>query len=189
MKKLLFALLFFAAVPAEAKLLDTTSSLGPGHLGAAVGGEFALYAPNPIRLELHERVGLVGGLDLYLNQFVGLHRESGLRLGGGLKWSLMSRKKNRPGLALWAGGFYQTQRKAAGAAASFMIDSQFGRLTPYAALDMDMWFENGVDTHFTLLGGTRIAIVKHVAAFLEAGGGLTGSRRNHFAALGLRLRL
>lgn len=189
MKPLIVALLLLVAVPAQAKLLDTTSSLGAGHLGAAAGAEFSLYSPNPIRLELHERVGLVGGLDLYLNQFVGLHRESGVRLGAGLKWSLLPRTKDRPGLALWGGGLYHTQRKVGGVAASFMIDGQFGRVTPYAALDMDLWFQNGTDARFTLLGGARLSIVNHVAAYLEAGVGLTGDPKNHLAAAGLRLSL
>ncbi|MCB9746585.1 MAG: hypothetical protein H6740_28680 [Alphaproteobacteria bacterium] len=178
------------AAPAQAKLLDDTGALGAGHLSLAVGAEAGIASPNPIRLELHERVGLVGGVGLFLDQFVGLHNESGARLGGGFKWSILSKKSGeRPGLALWAGGFYQTARKRAGAQGAFMVDYAIGRVTPYAALDLDLWFDDGVDARTGLLGGVRVAIVPHIALFVEGELGLSGRTKNHLAAAGLRLSI
>lgn len=179
-----------AAAPAEAKLLDDTSVVGPGHLSLAVGAEAGIESPNPIRLELHERVGLVGGVGLFLDQYVGLHNESGARLGGGFKWTVLSRRLGeRPGLALWAGGFYQTARKRAGAQGAFMVDYSFGRVTPYAAFDVDLWFDDGVDARTGLLGGVRVGIVSHIALFVEGQVGLSGRSKDHLAAAGLRLSI
>ncbi|MCA9550894.1 MAG: hypothetical protein KC933_12745 [Myxococcales bacterium] len=176
--------------PAQAKLLDDTSALGAGHLSLALGAEAGIVSPNPIRLELHERVGLVGGVGLFLDQYVGLHNEPGARLGGGFKWSILSKKSGvRPGLALWAGGFYQTARRRAGAQGAFMVDYAFGRVTPYAALDLDLWFDDGVDARTGFLGGVRVAIVPHIALFVEGEFGLSGRTKNHLAAAGLRLSI
>lgn len=172
-----------------AEVLDTSDSLGPGHLRLMVGAELGLEDPNPIRLDVQQRVGLASGLDLYLVQAIGLHRESGARLGGGLKWTALGKRKDRPGIALWGGGFFQTAREVAGLTGRVLIDYRFGRVTPYAALDLDLWFEDGVDTHVALLGGARISVVSHVAAFLEAGVGLTGTPRDHLVALGLALEI
>ena len=178
------------ARPAEARLLDDTSALGPGHLSLALGAEAGIESPNPIRLELHERVGLVGGVGLYLDQYVGLHNEPGARLGGGFKWTVLPGKAGqRPGLALWAGGFYQTARQRAAAQAAFMVDYSLGRVTPYAALDLDLWFDDGVDARTVLLGGVRVGIVPRVSLFAEAGVGLSGRAKDHLAAAGLRLRI
>lgn len=191
MRRLPLCLLALLAVsaPARAEVLDTTRSLGAGHFRVSAGAEFGLSSPNPIRLDLQERLGLVGGLDLHLVQSIGLHREPGARFGGGLKWTVLSNTKARPGIALWGGGFYQTARRVAGATGRFAIDYRFGRVTPYAALDLDLWFEDGVDTHLTLLGGARIGVVDHVGLFLEAGADLTGRRRDHLAAVGLALTI
>ena len=187
----LFGLAALTPQGAGAKILDGSQSLAPGHIGAALGAELSLEDPNPIRLEVKERVGLAGGLDLYLDQTIGLHREDGVRLGGGLKWTALSlsTKRGRPGIAVWGGGFFHTQREVAGAAFTALVDYRFGALRPYAALDLDLWFEDGVDTRLTILGGTRIAIVNHLGAYIEVGGGLTGRVRNHLVALGLRLDL
>lgn len=191
LRSALVLLVLAAPRGAAAKILDGTQSLAPGHISAALGAELSLEDPNPIRLEVKERIGLAGGVDLYLDQTIGLHRDDGLRLGGGLKWTVvdLSTKRERPGVALWAGGFFHTGREVAGAAFTALVDYRFGRLRPYAGLDLDMWFDQGVDTRLTVLGGTRIAIVNHLGAYLEAGGGLTGRVRNHLVALGLRLDL
>ncbi len=189
MNKVILAALMLAALPAQAKILDTTRSLGSGHVGGAAGVDFGLSTPNTIRLELHERVGLAGGVDLYFEQYMGLRRESGLQVGAGLKWTLLSRKRDRAGFALRGGGLYHTGTEVAGLSATFLGDWSMGRLTPYAGLDLDAWFQNGVDSNFTLLGGARIAVVKHVGAFVEGGLALTGARQRNFLAVGLRLDL
>lgn len=174
---------------AGAEVLDTSDALAAGHVRVMAGAEFGLSDPNPIRLDLQERIGLASGLDVYLVQAIGLHREDGVRLGGGLKWNVLPRKKDRPGIALWGGGFYQTAREVAGATGRFLIDFRFGRVTPYGALDLDLWFTDGVDSHLTALGGARVSIVPHVAAFFEAGVDLTGRQRDHLAALGIALEI
>ena len=174
---------------AAAEVLDTSDSLAAGHVRVMAGAEFGLADPNPIRLDIQERIGLASGLDIYLVQAIGLHRENGARLGGGLKWTVLPRKKDRPGIALWGGGFYQTAMEVAGVTGRFLIDYRFGRVTPYGALDLDLWFQDGVDSHLTVLGGARVSIVPHVAAFFEAGADLTGRRRDHVAALGLALEI
>lgn len=172
---------------AGARILDTTRSARPGHVSLAVEGMFSLDDPNPIWLGLHERIGLANGLDLTLDQRFGLKDDPGVRLGGAVKWTILSDARGRPGLGLWGGGFYDTGDDAAGLTASFMVDNTWGRFTPYAALDFDLWFLDDIDARFGLLAGVRVGVVKHLDFFAEGGVGLTGTRKNHFLSTGIRL--
>lgn len=172
---------------AEARILDDTVSMAPGHVSFAAEFQAGLQRPNPLTVQLHERIGLFSGLDLTLDQWIGLQDASDLRIGGGVKWTILRHKKGRPGLALWGGAFYDTEVDAFGLHPTFMIDYRFGRITPYAAFDLEMWFDDGVDPRFGLLGGVRIGLVNHVDLYFEAGAGLTGDFKNHFMSGGLRI--
>jgi len=181
-------LLLLVPISAEAKLVDTTRGLGAGKLTLAVEGAAFIESPNPIYLNLHERVGLAGGVGLYLEQLIRFQNSSSVRLGGGGKWTVLADNAERPGLALWLGGFYDFGPDAAGIAATFMIDNSFGRLTPYGALNLDAYFLDGIDPRLSLIGGLRLGLATNIDLFVEGGLGLTGrDPKDHFASAGLRL--
>lgn len=183
---LVFAFVVLSAVPAQAKLLDTTRSLGPGHVSGAVGVDSDFSSG---WLELHQRVGLVGGLDLYLEEFLPLWDANGALLGAGFKWSLLPRKKDRAGLALRAGASYQTASSTGGLSGALLADWGFGRTTPYVALKLDISRPaNQTLTNVYGIAGARFGIVKHVGSFVEVALELTNNQPFTVAG-GIRLDL
>lgn len=175
----------------DAKISDTTRSLSAGQISFGSEFEAGLRDDSPFNLNLHEDIGLRSGLDLVLDQQIRLSNGDGFLLGGGIKWTLLrnrtGRRKKSPGLAVWLTGFFDTGGDDAGFRGHFMVDNTWGRFTPYAALDLDIIFSDDVVTPFTLIGGTRWALARNVAAFFEGGLGL--NEDTEFLSAGLRVTL
>ena len=175
------------ALPARAEYQELPDSLGLGDWGIA--GEFqANIEPGvPLEIILHENVGLVGGLDVFLRQDFPLNGGD-FMVGAGIKWTILH-KHNGPGLALWAGGHYYV-KDFAGLNLAMLVDYRFSRLIPYAGLMYDMDFEgDGLRHKLRLALGLRIGIVEHFAWFVEAGIGLAQPPLPHFIATGPRFTL
>jgi hypothetical protein len=196
MKLVRFSLVAFllfctlSASEAQAKISDTTQSLAAGQLSIASEFEAGLRNETPFNLNLHENIGLKSGLDLVIRQQIRVSDGDGLLLGGGVKWTLLPKRVGRamrPGVALWLTGFFDTNSDDAGFRGHFMVDNTWGNFTPYLALDLDVVFSDEVETPFTLIGGTRWALVRNVAAFFEGGLGL--NEATEFLSAGLRVTL
>src|SRR5438874_2355909 len=100
---------------ARAEILDTTGSRSAGELSLAGELQAGLSPGTPLSLNVHEAIGLAGGVDLVAKQGFGLSAPHDVYLGAGLKWTLLHDKSNAPGLALWAGGHFLTGANVAGA--------------------------------------------------------------------------
>ncbi len=187
----IFATTFFliggVARPVHAKIMDTTRSLGAGQF--SLGGEFQATDGAGAGLNLHEEIGLRGGFDLVLDQQIGVTDSApDFILGAGVKWTFLANTRNSPGLALWLTGIFNLDSDDAGFRAHFMVDNTWGKFTPYLALDLDIIFDGDADPAFSLLGGTRLGLVKNVSAFFEGGLGLTDAA-TEFLSAGIRVNI
>lgn len=183
------ALIAWLALPSSARAenMQTTSSLAAGRLALGLEFQAGLVSGTPIEMNLHEMVGLAGGVDLYARQGIGLSDQP-FYLGVGVKWTLQTGRRDRPGIAVLAGGHYFIDHYG-GADVTLLLDFTVGRATPFVALDANLDFPDDVDLKLGLLGGVRIALVKNVAWFVEAGVGLTGSPRPHFVSTGPKITI
>lgn len=187
-KRVFIALGVLVLAPnAIAKIHDTTRSLKSGQVSLAAEFQAGLADGAPLTLNLHEEIGLRSGLDLVLDQQLRVNNGDGLILAAGIKWTFITNTRRSPGLALWLTGLYDTGAEAAGFRGHFMVDNTWGSFTPYLALDLDILFTDEVFTPWTLIGGTRIRLVRNVAAFVEGGLGL--NEDTEFVSAGLRVTL
>lgn len=168
--------------------MDTTRSLKAGQLSLGAEFEANLAEGAPLNLNLHEEIGLRSGLDLVLDQQLRVADGDGVLIGVGVKWTFLANTRSSPGLALWLTGIYDTNGDDAGFRGHFMVDNTWGKFTPYLAFDMDLIFADDSFTTFTLIGGTRVGLVKNVAAFFEGGLPLSGDN-TEFLSAGLRVGL
>ena len=186
----IIGLLVASALPVEAKLLDTTDALRSGKLYLGAEPTVGLAEPNPFGIRLHERVGLSSGIGLVLAQRFWITRSDSIRFDFAFKSRLVRRRRRQPwGVAWWLGGYFETESEEVGATSSLMLDYKLRRITPYAALDLDLAADDGVDARFGLIGGFAYAMARNASWFVEAGGYLSGRIRNHFISTGLRIRL
>ncbi|MEL7305111.1 MAG: hypothetical protein AAGJ56_04690 [Myxococcota bacterium] len=184
----LWIVLALVSTPALAKISDTTRSRAPGQL--SLGGEFeaGLADEAPLTLNLHQEVGLRSGLDLVLDQRLRISDGDGALLAAGIKWTILNDNRRQPGLAAWFTGVYDTNTEDAGFRGHFMVDNTWGKFTPYLALDLDIIFrDDDTFTPFTLIGGSRIGLVRNVDLFVEGGLGL--NEDTEFLSAGLRVTL
>jgi hypothetical protein len=186
------ATLVILPLSVRAEYADTTGSLAAGSLSFA--GEFQVetFDPSVMSVNLHEAVGLATGVDLVLRQGLPIDNQ-GFYFGGGIKWTLLSAssRARRPGVSAFAGGHGSTAGYG-GADGAILVDYPIGRFRPYLGLDANIEFGRGNDDIQLLLGlygGTRIALVKNVSWFVEAGLGILGDPRPHFIATGPRVYL
>jgi hypothetical protein len=190
---LALASILLSAGAARAEIMQTSGSLPAG--GLSLGAEFqaGVYAsPAPWLLNLHEAVGLIGGVDLYAREGLGL-RNANFYVGAGVKWTPLTSRSDRPGIAILAGGHYVSS-ELAGADGSLLIDYTIKRVTPYLGLDTNLDFyssnnRNDVDFKLGLIGGARIGLVPHVAWYVEGGLGITGDPKPHFITTGPKITL
>ncbi len=177
------------SLPAQAGVFDGSTALGPGKLSLA--GEFRaeMESPNPLWANFYQRVGLASGLGLYLREEIPLERGEGLKLGGGLKWTILPDKKDTPGLALWGGGYYNLDARHAGARVAFLIDNRWGRFAPYGALELDSYFSGGVQTQLFAILGLRLILGKQVDWVTEFSPTFGNEASSYYLSTGLRLRL
>ena len=179
--------LVLSAGVANAKIADTTRSLGAGQLSLA--GEFQATDNGGGALNLHEEIGLRSGLDLVLDQTVGVTDGApDFVFGAGIKWTFLNNTRNSPGLALWATGIFNLDSNDAGFRGHFMVDNTWGKFTPYLALDLDIIFADETVTAVSLIGGSRIGLVRNVAAFVEGGLGIN-DEAPEFLSAGIRVDL
>jgi hypothetical protein len=187
---------FFASVTllgfsslAHAEKMQTTGSLSAGRL--ALGAEFqaGLITGTPLELNLHEMVGLIGGVDIYATQGIQLRYDRDVYIGAGIKWTILSGNHERPGVALLAGGHYLINNYA-GADATIMVDYTIGRVTPLLGLDTKLDLpESGADFKVGLLAIVRIALVTNVAWFIEGEIGLSGEPKPTFISTGPKITI
>ena len=175
---------------ARAEIDDTSRSLRAGQLSLAAGFQAGFVADtHPLLVNVHEAIGLAGGLDLYARQAIGLD-EQPLYLGAGIRWTLVSGRRNRVGVGLFAGGHLLTDNGGAGADGTLLVDYSLGKVTPYGAFDLNINFrENDTDTQVGLIGGVRIFMVQNVYWLVEGGLGLAGQPKPHFISTGPRIYL
>lgn len=182
-----FFLLCGLASPAQAKIMDTTQSRGAGQL--SLGGEFQATDGAGATINLNEEIGLRSGIDLVLDQQFGVTDSAAdIVLGAGVKWTLLTNTRSSPGLALWATGIFNLDSDDAGFRGHFMVDNTWGKFTPYLALDLDIIFDGDADAAFSLIGGSRIGLVRNVSAFVEGGLGITDAA-TEFLSAGIRVNL
>lgn len=170
-----------AAHQARAENMMTTHSQPPGY--PTFGAEFQAETQDGFRTgvlsaQVHESIGLVGGLDLFLRQgfYFPDNQPVNVYLGGGVKWTILSlnKKEGIPGLALAGGGHFVVNGDWGGADLTFLVDYRWGRWRPYISVDSELNFGRpGVEFRLGLIGGTRFTIVNHVTWFIEMGGGFT----------------
>lgn len=176
-----------AAPVQAAAVIDVTESLSPGDISLAAAFEAALVNGTPLSLGLFENVGLAGGLDLYAREGFGLSGSHPFLLGVGVKWTILTDRRDRPGLALWVGGHYWSG-SVAGADSTLVLEHHMGAVTPYAGIDAALdFYSNDTDFKLGLLGGARIALGNRVGWFVEAGLGLLGVPHPHYIATGPRV--
>ncbi|MEM6533620.1 MAG: hypothetical protein AAF654_13425 [Myxococcota bacterium] len=180
--------LTFSAGRAYAKISDTTRSLQAGQLSLGAEFQAGLADGTPLGLNLHEEIGLRSGLDLVLDQQLRVSEGDGVLLAAGVKWTFLANTRKSPGLALWLTGFFDTGPDDAGFRGHFMVDNTWGKFTPYLALDLDIFFGDDTNTIFSLIGGTRVGLVKNVAAFFEGGFSLDEDDQE-FLSAGIRITL
>ena len=183
----IFSIVFIARA-AEAKISDTTRSLQAGQLSLGAEFQAGLADGTPLGLTLHEESGLRSGRDLVLDQQLRISDGDGVLLAAGVKWTFLANTRRNPGLAAWLTGFYDTERDDAGFRGHFMVDNTWGKFTPYLALDLDIFFGDNTETVFSLIGGTRVGLVKNVAAFFEGGFSLD-EEDQEFLSAGIRVTL
>lgn len=179
----------FGSSLARAENMMTTQSLSAGKLALGLEAQAGLVDGTPMLLNLHQSVGLRGGFDIYAREGIGLgDNRQGVYIGAGIKWTILSGRRDRPGLALLAGGHYFISNYG-GADATFYVDYTISRVTPYLALDLNVDFPRDVDFKLGLLGGARIGVVQNVEWFIEGQVGFTGNPKNHLLATGPRIRI
>ena len=174
---------------ARAEIMDTTGSLAAGQFSLGFELQAGLAQPRSptTLLNIHEAVGLAGGLDLYARQGISLGGGGSLYFGAGIKWAILRDGKSGPGLALWGGGHVWTGG-GGGGDATLLLDHRFGSVTPYFGADLNIEVGGGeVDTRLGLLGGVRIIIVQHVAWFVEGGVGIVGDPALTFLSTGPKI--
>jgi hypothetical protein len=191
MRHLLIAGLLLASSTALAENMQTAGSLAAGDL--ALGAEFqaGLFQGNPLTLNLHESVGLRGGFDLYAREDIGMSNDApNFYVGAGIKWTLMSNSRSRPGIAFLFGGHFYTDADIAGADAAFLLDFRVGRVTPFAGLDFNLeFFDNDAQLFLTINGGARISVATNVSWFVEGGLGVSGEPKRHYVVTGPRISI
>lgn len=183
----MFVLVFVLAKAARAENMQTAGSLSAGHMALGLEFQAGLVSGTPLVLNLHEMVGLASGVDLCARQGIGLSSQP-FYIGAGLKWTFLTSRHDRPGLALLAGGHYFVNEYG-GADTTLLIDYTINTITGFLGMDINLDFPDGVDFKLGLYGGVRFALVRNVAWFIETGVGLTGNPKPHFISTGPKITL
>jgi hypothetical protein len=184
-----FVVALALAPAAHAEKMETTGSLSAGRLALGLEFQAGLVTGTPLELNLHEMVGLIGGVDIYATEGMQLRDNRNVYIGAGIKWTILTMNHERPGIALLAGGHYITDAYA-GADATIMFDYRIGRVTPLLGLDSKLDLpESGADLKLGLLAIVRIEVVTNVAWFIEGEIGLTGDPKPSFISTGPKITI
>ncbi len=165
--------------PVHAEMMDTTASLSAGQLALGAEWQLGLADSSPMALNAREAVGLASGVDLQLRQGFGLNQNQPFYFGAEVKWTLRhgTAKKQRPGVALWAGGHFRAGGNGFGGDASIAIDYPFKGFRPYLAFDANLErINDDFDFMLAIIGGTRIGLSRRADLFVEIGWNLLDPR-------------
>ncbi|MBN1962947.1 MAG: hypothetical protein JW841_18595 [Deltaproteobacteria bacterium] len=174
---------------AHAEKMQTTGSLSAGTLALGLEFQAGLITGTPLELGLHEMVGLKGGFDLYARQGIQLRDDRTVYLGAGIKWTILTSNRQRPGVALLAGGHYWIDHWA-GADGTIIFDYPIGRVTPLVGLDAKLDLpDSGAELRMGLLAIIRISVVTNISWFIEGEIGITGEPKSTFISTGPKITI